>query len=426
MRRHSTPASRVRKETIELRPARASELESLADTGFRSFHSGERDLWFRNVYHQNPYLAPADTLVARIGGRVAGHSSGYRFTMSLAGRDVPVRGIAAVAVLPDFRRRGVADALMRGTLRRMRRAGEPLTMLYAFRMSFYRRFGWGVVEWCDTIRAEPSQLPASPLRRNVRTLERPADQPQVERLYERTRRAWTGPFVRERAWWDIRVWSRASDGVVYVNPDTGRFDGYAIYDIPADPPYPRQIANVRELVARTPEAFRGLVGYFEALGEQFRWLEFVLPRGEGPGLLEDYGLQGTPESLRLFQSVGFASAGALLRIVDVPAAFALHPMPAKNRMRGTIGIDVDDPVFGARGSSFDVRFGARGARVTPGRSARDRVRLGAADLAQVYGGGVSLALLHRHGRITGSPRAAEALDEAFAGTQTFLMPMNGF
>jgi predicted acetyltransferase len=426
VRRHSSEASRVARDRIDLRPARASELEELAGSGFRSFRSGERDLWYRNVFHENPNLEPGETLVARIGGRIAGHASGFQFTMSLAGRDVPMRGIAAVAVLPEFRRRGVADALMRGLLKQMRRRGEALSMLYAFRMSFYRKFGWGVVEWCDAVRVEPAQLPPSPLRRNVRALERPDDFPAITRLYERARTQWTGPFVRHAKWWDNRVWSRSNDGAVYVNPATKKIEGYAICDVPAEPPYPRQVAHVRELVTTTPEAFRGLIGYFEALGDQYKGLELSLPRGEGPGLLEDYGLVGSPETLRLFQTVGIASAGALLRLVDVAKAFELHPGPARNGARGRIGLELEDPSIASQAGSYDVTFGARGARIAPGRSARDRLRIDVARLAQVYGSGAKATTLHRQGLVTGSVRAAEALDEAFAGPPTYLLPMNGF
>ena len=415
-----------RSDRLVLRTMRPGEEEILAGTGFRSFRSGERELWLRNVYQDNPYLKPADTLVVTIGGKVAGHASGYRLRMSLAGVDVPVRGIAAVAVVPEFRRRGVADALMRGLHAQMKRRGEALSMLYAFRMSFYRKFGYGVVEWADHVRVAPRRLPASPLRRNVRELLRPDDVPAIERLYERSRPLGTGAFVREEAWWRIRVWARAMEGVVYVDPATRKPTGYALYDVPAEPAYPRQHLWIKELVALTPEAFRGLLGYFEALGDQYRMVELSLPPGEATGLLADYEYLGAPESLRLFQTVGVMGGGAMLRLVDVAAAFALHPSPVRNEARGRVGLDLEDPVFPAHARGLDVTFGARGARVLPGRSARDRIRMPVASLAQVYLGGASARVLLRQGLATGSARAADTLDRAFEGPKAFLGILNGF
>ena len=413
-------------DRLVLRTMRKGEEEILAGTGFRSFRSGERELWLRNVYQDNPYLSPDDTVVVTLGGQIAGHASGYRLRMSLAGVDVPVRGIAAVAVVPEFRRRGVADLLMKGLHRQMKRRGEALSMLYAFRMSFYRKFGYGVVEWADHVKASPRRLPASPLRKNVRELLRPLDQPEVEKVYERSRHSGTGMFVRAEAWWRIRVWPRANEGVVYVDPATRRIHGYALYDVPAEPAYPRQHLWLKELVALTPEAFRGLVGYFESLGDQFRMIEWSLPPGQATGLLSDYEFLGAPEALRLFQTVGVTGGGAMLRLVDVAEAFAWHPSPARNGATGRIGLDLEDPVFPAHTRGLDVAFGARGAKVAPGRTARDRLRMPVASLAQVYLGGASARTLLRQGMIAGSARAAEALDRAFEGPPAFLGILNGF
>jgi predicted acetyltransferase len=406
----------TRSGRLVLRAMRAGEEETLAGTGFRSFRSGERELWLRNVFKDNPYLATNDTLVVTIGGRIAGHASGYRFTMSLA----------AVAVVPEFRRRGVADALLVGLHRQMKRRGEALSMLYAFRMSFYRKFGYGVVEWADHVRVTPSRLPASPLRKNVRNLDRPDDEAMVRRLYEKSRALGTGAFVRQESWWRIRVWPRANEGVVYIDPKTRKPLGYALYEVPAEPGYPRQQAQVRELVALTPEAFRGLIGFFESLGDQFKMLELTLPPGQATGLLRDFEYLGAPESLRMFQTTGLAAGGAMLRLVDVAHAFALHPGPARNGARGRIGLDLEDPVFPAQRRGLDVAFGANGARVTPGRAARDRLALPVASLAQVYMGGASARVLRAQGLATGSPRAAELLDRAFEGPPAFLGILNGF
>ncbi|MEP7028860.1 MAG: sterol carrier protein domain-containing protein, partial [Candidatus Eisenbacteria bacterium] len=296
----------------------------------------------------------------------------------------------------------------------------------AFRMSFYRKFGYGVVEWVDHARVAPARLPASPLRRNVRHLERPADQPLVQRLYEKSRAQGTGAFVRKDAWWEIRVWARVNEGVIYTNPQTRKPEGYALYEVPAEPPYPRQQAQIRELVALTPDAFRGLLGYFEGLGDQYKMIELTLPRGQASGLLRDYEYLGAPESLRMFQTTGLTAGGAMLRLVDVAEAFALHPAPAANGATGRIGLDLEDPVFPAQARGFDVAFGPRGARVTPGRSARDRLAMPVASLAQVYLGGASARLLLAQGLATGSARAAEKLDRAFEGPPAFLGIMNGF
>jgi predicted acetyltransferase len=427
-RSHRAARAFLRGARIVVRPMRRDEADALAASGARAFRSGDQALWRSRVFEfeNNPTLAPGDTLVATLGGEVAGHATGYRFRMNLAGAEVPVRGIAAVAVLPDFRRRGVAEALMVALHRQMRRRREALSMLYAFRGSFYRKMGYGTVEWVDDVRVTPDQLPASPLRRNVRALVRATDTAAVMRLYDRRRAGRTGPLARHEAWWTRRVWERVNEGALYVDPASGRPRGYVLYDVPDTPAYPRQDLFVRELVALDGEAMRGLVGYLEGLGDQFKRVLLAFPRGQGVGLLAEYGVVGHADPIRLFETVGHVAAGALLRLVDVAAAFALHPGPRANGVRGRIGLDLDDPIVGAHRRGLDVAFGTGGARVVPGRAAGERLSLPVDRLAQVYLGGASARVLLEQGLARGSARAAATLDQAFAGPPCFLSPLNGF
>lgn len=427
-RSHRAARAFVPAPHVTVRPMRRDEADTLAASGARSFRSGDADLWRRRVFtfEDNAVLDPGDTLVATIEGRIAGHASGYRFAMALGGVDVPVRGIAAVAVLPDFRRRGVAEALMVGLHRQMRRRGEPLSMLYAFRASFYRKMGYGTVEWLDDVRVTPDQLPASPLRRNARAIDRPADEPVVRSLYDRWRAGRVGPLARDARWWERRVWDRANEGAIYVDPRTGQARGYLLYDVPAEPAYPRQDLFVRELVALDGEAMRGLLGYLEGLGDQFKRVCLLFPRGEGVIALAEYGVVGHRDPVRLSETTGHVAAGAMLRLVDVAGAFSLHPGPARHRVRGRIGLDLIDPIVPANTRGLDVSFATRGARVTPGRAARERLRLPVDRLAQVFLGATRAGLLLEQGFASGSPQAAARLDEAFAGPPCFLSPPNGF
>jgi len=162
------------------------------------------------------------------------------------------------------------------------------------------------------------------------------------------------------------------------------------------------------------------------MGDQFKFVELSLPRGLGVGLLSDFEVVGQPESLRLLQTAGLAGAGAMLRLVDVADAFALHPAPAANGVRGRVGIDLTDPLIAAQRGAFDLTFGARGARLVRGHAAPRRIALTAAQLAQVYGCGASARALLAQGMATGSEAAAAMLDAAFADTRVFLGLLNGF
>jgi predicted acetyltransferase len=219
------------------------------------------------------------------------------------------------------------------------------------------------------------------------------------------------------------VRERVNDGALYVDPESGLPRGYMLYDVPAEPPYPRQDLFVRELVALDGEAMRGLLGYLEGLGDQFKRVLLVFPRGEGTGMLAEYGVVGLADPVRLFETVGHSAAGALLRLVDVAAAFALHPGPRANGARGRLGLDLADPIVPANARGLDVVFGAAGARVVAGRAARDRLAMPVDRLAQVYLGGASARVLLAQGFAAGSPRAAALLDRAPRVRRAAVLPL---
>jgi predicted acetyltransferase len=401
---------------IDVRKACAGEEDALGERGFTAFRQGEPEGWKR-YYRENPHGGAKETLVAEVDGVPGGQATALTLTLRLSGEDVPVRGIAAVGVAPEHRHVGLAALLVAAWLRRMRRRGEALAALYPFHVSFYRKFGFGRCEWVELCAIEPRELPASPLRRRVRRLDRERDRAGLARAYEAWRAPRTGPLARSDWWWTARVLERAPEGVVYE--EGGQIRGYALYEVPIEGAVPgRQRFTVRELVAATPDAFRGLVGFLEAQGEQFESIEMALGRGEGLALRTGAGRASTSRAFRFHQVEAEVAGGAMARVVDLAGALRLHP--AAGRVRSRIGLDLTDPVFGAR--SYDVR----GATAAPGREARQRLSLSVDRLSQIYFGAASARLFREQGLIEGSERAAAVLDDMFAGPAPFFSPLNAF
>ena len=410
-------------DAVHIRAARLpDEATALAHANHRAYREDTPQNWV--AYYANPYMHHKDgVLVAERDGRLAGQCVLLRFDAALAGVDVPMIGIAAVGVAPEHRRTGVADKLMRDALRRIRKAGVPIAMLYPYSVAFYRRFGYELCEWADLLRVAPAQLVASPLRRNVRPLDLLADDDEVRALYERCRLGTTGPFRRDEHWWTKRVWTRAQEWFGYQDPGTGRLEGVLGYNVPAHPAHPYQIAQVYDFWAATPDAYAGLVGLLATLGEQFVRVETYLPRGYALPLLVEHGRNDIEVESQAHIGA-YTATCAMARLVDVAAAFAAHPGPA--RVRGRIGIDLTDPVFPDQTRGFDVSFGARGAHVVPGERSRARLSLSIQRLSQVYFAAATATQLCAQGLAHGSASAAALLDAAFAGPPLHLGPANFF
>ncbi|MEO7113581.1 MAG: sterol carrier protein domain-containing protein, partial [Polyangiaceae bacterium] len=209
---------------------------------------------------------------------------------------------------------------------------------------------------------------------------------------------------------------------VVVFETNGVISGYAIYGVPISPSYPYQECRVQEIVALTANAYRGLVGYFHALGEQYRVVDLPLPRSQSRALVLDHESLVTDELHR--ETIGFLHTGNMARLLDVPKALAIHPLPKQRAVRGALGVDVHDPLE-KQPLSFDLEFDAH-ADAKVGSANKERIVLGADRLAQIYFGAARATDLLATGFISGSARAAEKFDEAFFGLELFGGPLNFF
>ncbi len=79
-----------------------------------------------------------DSLVAEDGGRVVGHIAFSPVTVAGAGGGV---GLAPVAVLPEYQRKGVGSRLVREGLRRAKEAGAAFAVVLG-EPTYYSRFGY--------------------------------------------------------------------------------------------------------------------------------------------------------------------------------------------------------------------------------------------------------------------------------------------
>jgi len=99
------------KPAIRIAPFRLRQLERILQIERACFG---KDAWPRG-YFLEMYRAGSLFLAAKSGGRIAGYA--------LACAEKRGAEIASLAVHPQYRRRGIAGALMRDTLRRLRAAG---------------------------------------------------------------------------------------------------------------------------------------------------------------------------------------------------------------------------------------------------------------------------------------------------------------
>jgi predicted N-acetyltransferase YhbS len=270
-----SPARAPRPPALRYRPARRTDVETLAELGMRVWRISSLERR-REFFTDHPRFGLRDVRVGELDGQVVASAVLYPLQAFVRGQRVPVTGIGSVGVAPEHRRRGIGEALMRAVLRELRQEGRALSMLYAFRGSYYRKLGYGTAEVIETLSFSPSSLPSSDEARRTRRLMLP-DRPAVQALYERV--AAQGHFAIERSadWWSRRLWSYPGDWTVYEGRRRGQIEGYLYYEVDSNNGPFKLTLTLSEFVAATPEAHRGLVGHLASFADQVAEIQYASP-----------------------------------------------------------------------------------------------------------------------------------------------------
>ena len=411
---------------LAYRTAKHTDVEALVDLSLRTYRVSSAEAR-REFYADHPRFQLNDVRVGELDGTLVASLVLYPFQAYVRGERLGVTGIGSVAVSPEHRRRGVADALLRSTLAEMRERGDAWSMLYPFRGDFYRRFGWGVVETPTLLSVPPLALPAADEARHVRRV-RAADRPLVQALYDRVVRE-RGHFTlaRRPAWWERRLWNYEGEWLVYERT-RGEVEGYLQLQVDSgDGPW-KLVLTVNELVAGSPEAHRGLAGYLNSQRDQAAEVVLAVAADAGwTSLLADAANLRGEMKLGVLRSTGHAGYGAMLRVLDVKAA--LGQLPVDPGARGDVLLEVRDAMLpandgpwrlSAREGGLEVRAEAANAHKLP------RLACTADVLASVVAGALSPVRAVEIGLLESANGAAARVESWFRAPAAFLMPMNAF
>lgn len=419
----------MRPPALRYRPARRTDVETLADLGARAYRVSSLEQR-REFYTDHPRFGLRDVRVGELDGRVVASLVLYPLTAFVRGQRLPIAGVGSVAVSPEHRRRGIAEALMRAALREMRQQGRALSMLYPFRDSFYRKFGYGTAEVVHGLAFSPAMLPASEEARRTRRLMLP-DRPAVQALYERVASQGHFALARTEEWWNRRLWTYPGDWIVYEGRRRGQIEGYLYYEVDSSNGPFRLALTLAEFVAATPEAHRGLVGYLHALSDQVAEIHHAGPADNAwvTQFRSSQNLRPGAE-IGLFNDTGNVARGAALRVTD--PRLALESFPASPHARGEVVLEVDDPVLplntrAYRVTARDGRFkvGAEAAR-SGARPRLPRLSLPAEALGTLIAGMLSPVRAAEIGLVTSVGGAAEVVDGWFRARPAFLYQLNAF
>jgi predicted acetyltransferase len=325
------------------------------------------------------------------------------FGQWFGGRSVPMGGVSAVAVRPEHRGRGHGTRVMRAALAAMRARGEAVSCLFPAVVRFYRTLGWEIAG-AVTYREVPTRALTvfSPSEVDVRRAGA-ADLAAVRACYTRVARETNGFTDRGETRWKW-IADQLDGDFLFLAGD----DGYVLYR--HDKPPPQQDAFgivVRELIATTPAALRGLWGMLGASASVVPKITF---RG-GPQDALPFFL-GAPDVVVSRERLW------MLRLVDSAAAIAARGFAARARV--SVPLEIADPEFPENTGRFVLAVEDGRGRLEPGGEGTIRVGIGA--LSALFTGWAGTATLARAGLLEGgAPGERAALDLAFAGPTPWMV-----
>lgn len=412
-----SPASAVR-----VRPSRPADERDLIRMGMRAFSGPGAEARWRRYLKGNPHLSAERILVATRGAERVGMAGLLDFRMAVEGVPVPVDGVAAVAVDPAARQQGVADALVREAILFSARKRRAFSALHPFRESFYRRFGYAVMEWEQIASVSPRALPASDERLQVRAAQ-PADRAAIARVYRQWMGGRTGPLERSAFWWKVRVLTPEDEVFVYV-PPKGGIEGYLIGGMADRAPLGRRRYRVFEMAWTTPRARRGFLGWLRSLGDELGAVDLFLPPDDPLiAFLRDPGLlmpSLEPES----RTGGLQlAAGCMARITDLDRALLVRH---GRGVSAELKVQLTDPHLLANEKPRGLRLTPSGPRLESASRRARPVRAEVGSFTQVLLGAVPASAARELGRLECDEETARALDLAWHGPAPFLSPGNRF
>lgn len=363
-----------------------------------------RHIW-SIVYRRGEPIEPSEqvpradrvSFVGILDGRPSAAFSVMPMKVTRGGGTLNCAGVAAVAVLPEARNARLGSAFMEWSLGDLRARGYEIAALYAYRDSFYRRFGYEVTGRRWQIRCPPDRLPDLEPTLPVRHVT-PAEAHLLDRPYRAFARARSGLFLREQSDWINRFGKRPP--MIYAAGDPVEayawvsMEGSFWDDLP-----------VGEFVWSTPAGYETMLATLRALDINRGALIWHEP-SDGPFLLShmDQGIRVCLDRHTMF------------RALEVPNALR-RLVPESS---GEFRIRVDDPDLPANVGPWHVRFGPDGVDVSPAQEAD--LELGIAAFSQALMGEPSLEVLLHAGKVASqSDSAARAARDLLPPKPTVLM-----
>lgn len=146
------------------------------------------------------------------------------------GKEYAMGGIASVSTYPEHRRKGIVNRLMDTALLTMKEAGQVLSYLHPFDVSFYRKYGYELISSLKKLTVNSRDL--NFYKGVTGTIKRTSPEivlADISGVYHQFARQYNGMLVRRDKWWRDTKFHGNTAAVHY--DEQGSPTGYILYAI---------------------------------------------------------------------------------------------------------------------------------------------------------------------------------------------------
>lgn len=394
-------------DAVTVRPMQPEELDDVANLRAVGF-GGEADQ-AKTRLQETPRYDFSHIFVAEHNGQVVGTATIFPVQMWLSGVPLRLGAVAGVAVLPEFRNKGIAAKLMNFSILDMHTQGHALTALYPFSHSYYHRFNYAAISDLHVYHISPDNIDITGDVEKVRPFEED-DLPMLRATYKGQLTWHNGWFTRSNEWWD-KIIERWPNFMVFDND--GWIEGYFSYFYSTDKDG-NKVMSIKEFFAAEPEAYQAMMGY--------------LARQKLVDIIEIQAPADTPLRHSLKEPVAFNAqnrgwifndlchvvAGPMGRIIDLPKALTTRFYT--RGMSGERVFKVTDPIIAANQDPIVFRLVDGRAETRPANGEAVQVETDIATLTQVVCGYMKAKDARMLGKFRTDEDTASWLDQIIVDT----------
>lgn len=346
-------------------------------------------------------------------GQLMGGMKCYDYRMNLYGQKIFAGGVGLVAVDLLHKKEQIAKQLISFFLRHYREAGASITLLYPFRVDFYKQMGFGLGNKIHQYRVTPESLPKIGLKQHIVYLSR-ADRDELVECYSRYAQKTHGMIDKNE--YECKNLFDNPENVLVGYKRDGKLQGYLAFSFKRanDENYLINNILVKEMVYETREALLGMLAFLRSQADQVHRILFHTQDESFHYLLRD-PRNGSDNILpHVSHESNTSAVGLMYRVINVPLLFEQLAERNFQGLSCKVKLTVTDSFLPENAGSYTIQF-QKGRPVLTADDDHDvELSMDISDFSSLIMGAVPLKSLYLYGLAEISdPDRLDELDRLF-------------